>query len=73
MFAIFLWKSTVVLALNGYLLTGPKSLLCGSTETFCVSVEGIQTSVNYTLDLIGNEDKVIYASVNHRIHGISLT
>lgn len=66
-----LWKTAVIMAMQGYLLTGPKSLLPNSIETFCVSIEGSydHTAANCTLDLIAREDDVVYASVNQMIKG----
>ena len=53
---------------QGFILTGPRRLLAGSTETFCVSVKDVTHSVaNCTLNLI--VDKSIMSSVNHRLNG----
>jgi len=53
---------------QGFILTGPRRLLAGSTETFCVSVKDVTHSVaNCTLNLI--VDKSIISSANHRLNG----
>lgn len=64
-----LWKTAVIMAMQGYLLTGPKSLLPNSIETFCVSIEGSHNTANCTLDLLAREDDQVYASANHIIKG----
>ena len=59
---------------QGFILTGPKRLLIGSSERFCVSsvtVKDVEHSLaNCTLDLIINE--VPIATTNHRLNGIHL-
>ena len=66
---LFLWKIAVTMAMQGYLLTGPKSLLSNSVETFCVSIEGSHTTANCTLDLIAHDEDTIYASTNYHVKG----
>ena len=56
---------------QGFILTGPKRLLIGSSERFCVTVKDVEHSLaNCTLDLIINE--VPIATANHRLNGIHL-
>ena len=66
---LFLWKAVVTMAMQGYVLTGPKSLLSNSVETFCVSIEGSHTIANCTLDLMAHEEDTIYASTNYHMKG----
>ena len=57
-------------ASQGYLFTGPKQLLAGTNEKFCVSVKDAAHSVaNCSLDLITDYNTTI-ASVNHQLNGI---
>lgn len=62
-----LWDIALTLAMRGYVLTGPKSLLSNSVETFCVSIEGSYTIANCTLDLMAREGDEVYASSSRRI------
>lgn len=64
-----LWDIALTLAMRGYVLTGPKSLLSNSVETFCVSIEGSYTIANCTLDLMAREGDEVYASSSRRIKG----
>jgi hypothetical protein len=66
-----LWKAAFTVAMQGYLLTGPKNLLSNSVETFCVSIEGSHTTANCTLDLMAREGDEVYVSYNHRMKGIN--
>lgn len=70
LFVFLLWRAALTMAMQGYLLTGPKSLLSNSVETFCVSIEGSHTTANCTLDLMAREGDEVYASHNHRMKGI---
>lgn len=70
---LLLWKAVTILATQGYLLTGPKSLLPNSVETFCVSFEGRHSKVNCTLELIARDDVSVYASTNQLIEGIRIS
>ena len=53
---------------TGFLLTGPKLLLLGSVETFCVSVE-VTSTAHCTLDLLATDSDTIYAGTKHRMQG----
>ena len=54
---------------QGYLFTGPKQLLAGTNEKFCVSVKDASHSVaTCRLDLIVENSTV--ASVDHQLNGI---
>ena len=54
---------------QGFILTGPKSILVGSLEKFCVTVKHSAHSVaKCTLDLI--VDKSVVASVHHQLNGM---
>lgn len=58
-------------AMQGYILTGPKSLMPESVETFCVSIEGGHVAANCTLDLLATEDDSVYASTTHWVEGLA--
>ena len=71
------WKMALLLlvaagvgaAPGGFLLTGPKILLKGSDETFCISVENDSEPL-FTLDLISwHTNPKVHASVRHQIKG----
>ena len=58
-------------ASKGFLLTGPKRLLAGHVETFCISVEKDDQPL-CSLDLISaDDDTLVYASVQHQLEGNS--
>ena len=61
----------VIDAMQGYILTGPKSLMPESVETFCVSIEGGHVAANCTLDLLATEDDSVYASTTHWVEGLA--
>lgn len=66
---LILHQASVIMAMQGYVLTGPKILLPESVEKFCVSIEGNHESVNCTLDLMAAEDDVVFSSVTQRLSG----
>jgi hypothetical protein len=56
---------------QSFVLTGPKNLLQGTSETFCLSVEdSIYAVANCTLELLSSEENIVYATSNHRFNGI---
>ena len=54
---------------KGFLLTGPKNLLIGSTETFCISLEDDQQLPLCSLDLLSRDADTVHASVQHQLTG----
>lgn len=56
---------------QSFVLTGPKNLLQGTSETFCLTVEdSIYAVANCTLELLSSEENIVYATSNHRLNGI---
>ena len=70
----FLLAILVKTSIQSFVLTGPKTLLQGTLETFCVTVEDIiYTVANCTLELISSEENMVFATTNHRLNDIHCT
>ena len=67
--AILLATVAAAVAERGFMLTGPKTLMTNTVETFCVSFQELTAGANCTLDLVNYDGDMVFASSEYRIEG----